>query len=323
MQQLQHLWPLSRQSKAASPEARCTFQSPQPSGLFKLSNSHIIAFEEYGDPSGEPWLYFHEGGNSRLECAFFHSAAKARGLRLLAIDRPGIGGSSFYRTDSASAFARDALELSDRLQINQFSVLSHGSGGVFGLALAHLAPQRVTQQVNLGGLPGSVLGPDNLARRKATWWDGITPPLIKALVQLRVNFSCQPLPEFIKPLLQPLSRADSRLLNKPRVRQTLELDRREAVRQGAKGIAQDIAMGFRKLEFSLAAVEVPLVIWQGRSDGPSAASATSATSYLIGRLPAARCHELPFRGYYFFLQDIDAVFARLSKPSAFSRRLAA
>ena len=320
---MQHLWRVSRRSKAGSPESCSIFQCPQPSGLVELTNSHSIAFEEYGDPNGEPWLYFHEGGNSRLECAFFHSAAKARGLRLLAIDRPGIGGSSYYRTDSASTFARDALEFCDRLQLDRFSVLSHGSGGVFSLALAHLAPQRVTQQVSLGGLPGSVLGPDNLALRKATWWDGITPPLINALVQLKVNFSRQPLPEFIKPLLQPLNSADSRILNKPRVRQTLELDRREALRQGAQGIAQDIAMGFRKLEFSLAAVRVPLVIWQGRSDGPSAASATTATAYLIGRLPVARCHELPFRGYYFFLQDIDAVFARLSKLSAFSGRLAA
>ena len=317
---MQHFWQASRQSKPDLPEACFSLQSPQPSGLLKLRNAHFIAFEEYGDPSGEPWLYFHEGGNSRLECAFFHSAAKARGLRLLAIDRPGIGGSSFYRTDSATAFARDVLELCDRLQLDQFSILSHGSGGVFSLALAHLAAQRVVQQVNLGGLPGSVLGPGNQTARKASWWDGITPPLINALVQLKVNFSRQPKSEFIKPLLQPLSRADSRILNKPRVKQTLELDRKEALRQGAQGMAQDIAMGFRKLDFSLASVTVPLVIWQGRSDAPSA---TSATAYLTARLPAARCHEMPFRGYFFFLQDIDAVFARLPKPSAFSGRLAA
>lgn len=311
-----------RDSKPVLPKAHY-LQSQQPSGLLKLSNSRLVAFEEYGDPAGEPWLYFHDGGNSRLECAFFHAKAKTRGLRLLAIDRPGIGGSSFYRTDSAASFARDVLELADRLQLGQFSVLSHGSGGVFSLALAHLAPQRVTQQVNLGGLPGSVFGTDSRALRKVSWWDGITPPLINALVQLKVNFSRQSLPGVVTPLLGELSSADARILSKPQVRQMLELDRRETVRQGAQGVAQDIAMSFRKLDFNLVAMKAPLVIWQGRSDTPSATSATSTTAYLTARLPEARCHELPFRGYYFFLQDIDAVFARIRKPSAFSGRLAA
>lgn len=320
---MQHLQQAHRQSKLALPEASYCPQSPQPSGLLKLSSSHRIAFEEYGDPSGAPWLFLHEGGNSRLECAFFHVTAKARGLRLIAIDRPGIGGSSFYRADSARAFALDVLELADWLQIARFGVLSHGSGGVFSLALAYLAPQRVSQQINLGGLPGSVFGPDNPAARKASWWDGIAPPLINALVQLKVNFSRQPSPGIGQPLLRELSNADSRILSKPRVRQTLELDRREAIRQGAQGVAQDIAMSFRKLDFSLAAVKAPLVIWQGRSDAPSATSATSTTAYLTARLPAARCYELPFRGYYFFLQDVDAVFARMGKPSAFTGRLAA
>ena len=306
-----------RQSDPALFQAKVPDQAPQPSGQLLLSSANRLAYEEYGNPAGEPWFYFHDSGNSRLECAFFHAVAKARGIRLLAVDRPGIGGSSYYQSDTPMPFAFDVLELADRLGICRFSIMSHGTGGVFSLALANLAPQRILQQINLGGLPGSVLAADC---KEGSWWNGIAPPVIKALVRLRLLLSRKPSLEFCQPLLHELTTTDSKILLKPRIRQILELDRREAIRQGGRGVAQDIAMGFRKQDFSLQDMNVPLVIWQGRSEK---ASENSETAYLAARLPDARFYQLPFRGYFFFLQDIDAVFARMVTPSAFAGRLAA
>ena len=306
-----------RHSDPALFQASAPDHAPQPSGLLLLSSANRLAYEEYGNPAGEPWFYFHDSGNSRLECAFFHAAAKARGIRLLAVDRPGIGSSSYYRADTPVPFSIDVLELADRLGIGTFSIMSHGTGGVYSLALATLAPKRIRKQINLGGLPGSVLVAD---RKEGSWWNGIAPPVIEALVRLRLQLSRKPSLEYCEPLLHELTSTDSKILRKPRIRQILELDRREAIRQGGKGVAQDIAMGFRKQDFSLKDMQVPLVIWQGRSETPSE---NSETAYLSARLPEARCFQLPFRGYYFFLQDIDAVFARIVAPSAFAGRLAA
>ncbi len=295
-------------------------QCPQPSGVAVLDNGHAVAFEEYGDSSGEPWLFFHDSGSSRLECAFFHAAAKALGLRLIALDRPGIGGSSFYRADAPGLFARDALATADRLGIARFGVLSHGSGGIFGLTLAHLVPQRVQQHINLGGVPASIIDPVRKSEQKSSWWDGIAPPLVAALVQLRLHLIRRSANSYLQPLLKDSNSADLKILAKKTLRQILELDQREAIRQGSKGVAQDFAMRFRRLDFALEELQVPLAIWQGRAETPAS---KSESSYLLAHMPHARLYQLPFRGDYFYLQDVAAVFSRIHRHSAFGERLAA
>ena len=59
----------------------------------RLASSRILAWSEFGCPDGLPVLFFHSNGSSRLEASLFHEQAKQSGLRLIAVDRPGIGKS--------------------------------------------------------------------------------------------------------------------------------------------------------------------------------------------------------------------------------------
>jgi pimeloyl-ACP methyl ester carboxylesterase len=53
-----------------------------------------MAVDEVGDPAGAPVLYLHGTPDSRLARHPDDGLAAAAGVRLLAIDRPGYGGSS-------------------------------------------------------------------------------------------------------------------------------------------------------------------------------------------------------------------------------------
>lgn len=51
------------------------------------------AVSHYGDPFGWPVVWCHGGLSSRLDGVFFDDAARRRGARVIAIDRPGVGDS--------------------------------------------------------------------------------------------------------------------------------------------------------------------------------------------------------------------------------------
>ena len=60
----------------------------------RLADGRVLAYLEIGDPSGAPVRYFLGFPGSRLEGRLAADAARRRGLRLLAPDRPGFGAST-------------------------------------------------------------------------------------------------------------------------------------------------------------------------------------------------------------------------------------
>ena len=66
-----------------------------------LKDGRTLGFAEYGDPKGEPMLEFHGCPSSRLEARNYDEAGKKLGARVIGIDRPGFGISTYvkgYRT---------------------------------------------------------------------------------------------------------------------------------------------------------------------------------------------------------------------------------
>lgn len=92
-------------------------------------------------------MFFNHGNlNSRL---FFpawdktEAVTKAAGVRVIAVDRHGIGGSSFDPTLNHSVFADDIKDLADHLDLQTFAVAGFSSGGPYSMAIAAKFPTRV------------------------------------------------------------------------------------------------------------------------------------------------------------------------------------
>src|SRR6185312_3853086 len=102
----------------------------------RLADGRTLACLELGDPSGPPVLYFHGYPGSRLEARVAAAAARRLGLRLLAVDRPGFGQSTFQTGRSIGAWAADVAALADRLALGRFSIVGVSGGGPYALACA-------------------------------------------------------------------------------------------------------------------------------------------------------------------------------------------
>jgi pimeloyl-ACP methyl ester carboxylesterase len=301
-----------QQAISPSPDQSLFATYPQSSAptVLVLPHGRRLCYQEFGHATGFPLFYFHDSGSSRLECAFFHRSARLNNYRLVAVDRPGIGGSEYCSMYSPQEFCTDVLTLADHLGIARFGVMSLGAGGIFGLTMAHRHPQRVAFQLNLAGVPGSVFNEVGSSSYAASCWNELTPPIVKLLVRLRHILLPSTTAQYIARLQKYLSSIDRKVLRDPAVMAILEQDQQEALRHGYKGVAQDLAICFRKLDFNLQEVAVPIVIWQGCADR---LSQRSDCEYMVARMPVAKFHRVRNRGHFFFVHSMDYVFGQLGQ----------
>ena len=276
--------------------------------LLRLSNGSRLAFNTYGDAAGFPLLYFHDAGSSRLEASLLHQGALRWGYRLIAFDRPGVGRSDYFACKSPRSFCEHLLPVLGELGIEaRFGIVAKGGGGIYALHLCRLAPERVVAQVNLAGIPARALAsPSGACALLAR----VIPAVVDALLRLKQFFSPDAPGAVLAKLREELSFSDKKVLARPEIAGILEADQAESVRAGYRGMAQDLAISFRKLEVPLEEVAVPTEIWHGRADR---LTLRSDCEHLAARLPRARLHRVSQRGHFFFVQHMDQIFGSLRR----------
>jgi len=113
-----------------------------------LPDGRQLGFAVEGE--GEPIVYFHGTASSRLEIRLLKEFAFTNHFRLIGVDRPGFGLSSFKDRLRLRDFAPDVDALADYLGLTKFAVLSWSGGGPFALTYMALNPERVTRTVVVG-----------------------------------------------------------------------------------------------------------------------------------------------------------------------------
>jgi pimeloyl-ACP methyl ester carboxylesterase len=109
--------------------------------LFTLQDKRKLCFWADGDSSGIPVLAFHGGCDTK--CRFIQKQPLP-GVYLIAVDRPGYGGSSPVPVEYTFKQAvEDIVALADHLGLDQFVVMGHGIGASWALQIAAAVPQRV------------------------------------------------------------------------------------------------------------------------------------------------------------------------------------
>ncbi|SOV08571.1 uncharacterized protein UDID_00395 [Ustilago sp. UG-2017a] len=110
-----------------------------------------VSFADVGLETGHPVMVFLGLGASRHLIGLYDEVAASLGLRLVCIDRWGIG-----RTDSVQSDGRNILswsfvveQVADLLEIDRFSILAHSAGAPFAVALALLFPHRIQGPLHL------------------------------------------------------------------------------------------------------------------------------------------------------------------------------
>ena len=97
-------------------------------------------------------IHNHGGPSSRLEGRLLANGAAAHGLRLVSVDRPGMGRSTAQKDRSYEGWCNDLLTIADALGYQQFGVSGWSEGGPWPLAAAfYLDPARLRHVTSIAG----------------------------------------------------------------------------------------------------------------------------------------------------------------------------
>ncbi|MBT6401015.1 alpha/beta hydrolase [candidate division WWE3 bacterium] len=118
----------------------------------KLKDGREMGYVEFGDPKGFPVIYCHGWPSAKYEGLYFDPEAKEHGVRLISIDRPGMGDSTYKPDLTFYQWPDDVKELMDSLDIKNFGVFGVSGGTPYALACAHKLKDSVKRTYIYGGL---------------------------------------------------------------------------------------------------------------------------------------------------------------------------
>lgn len=277
-----------------------------------LSDGRRMTWREYGDESGFPIFYFHGTPGSSLEGAVFDKAARRHGARLIAVDRPGFGESTFKHNRKVTDWPDDVKQVADHLNLGVFSVFGWSGGGPHALVCAVSLSQRL-----LGvGLIAPQTAKVVFNRRLETFGAHVWMPLVRALCRI------PHLGEGVVGGTLALSdRRKSRHGDKNIYNAILARSQTYAQSQSSDGaIADNTAIlgnwGISEDEIAseLRALTppLPITIWQGAKDSAVSVEGSKALARL---LPDCTLIYDPFASHLeIFLDQTDSVIATLMRP---------
>ena len=244
-------------------------------GTLTVADGRRLCFDDVGDPAGQAVLYVHGTPDSRRARHPDDSVAAAAGIRLVAIDRPGSGGSSPHPTGTVGSFADDAAAVAAHLGVGRWSVLAWSAGSLPALAIAARHPALVARVGIVAGLPPFA------AYAEPGVLDGAGDER-RTIAELGAELDPTAVGELIAPIVAPWP-CDLELAREFVLEGADEVRRREldsvpgavdalaagvvdAVAQGLAGLERDLALQVLAPDIELTDVRCPVWLWYGTAD---------------------------------------------------------
>ena len=245
---------------------------PRVEGTIPLPDGRRVGFAEFGVPHGKPVFWFHGTPGARRQIPpEARLAALERGVRLIGIDRPGVGDSTAHLYRSFLEFAHDLEAVADRLGLERFGLIGLSGGGPYVLACARMLPTRVVAGAVLGGVAptqGPDAAPGGLVRLASNFepvFAYLHEPLGVALTAL--VWSLRPLSSTMFNLFMRLSpKGDQAVFARPEMKAMFLDDLLHGSRWGLRAPVYDLVLFGRPWGFRLRDIQVPIRLWHGDAD---------------------------------------------------------
>ena len=267
---------------------------------------------------------FHGSPGRSFEFAVYDRTARDCGVRLIAIDRPGYGHSSYRSRRRLADFPGDVAQLADHLQVRAFGVFGHSAGGPHALACARFLPHRVTTCSVVGGIAPTGdprLTEGMMVSNQILWsicwhWPRSLDPLAAALgmlvspfVGVALRFGRQHPDTGLDRFNRMLPECDVEVMARPEIRAELMAEAGEFTLAVARTSVQDMAACIRDWGFRPEDIEVPVHIWQGDLDR----NVPLAHGELLAKvIPNATLHECPGEGHWLVVDHMAEILRGLS-----------
>ena len=185
----------------------------------RLPDGRVLAYAEYGDPDGIAVLGLHGTPGTRHIFSLGDASARKHGLRLIAPDRAGVGGSDDRPDHSLAGHIEDAVALLDHLGVEKFGVLGFSGGGPYAAEVARQESPRIRALTLVSAhVQGVQPGPGHRILMKLA---NVSIPVAR-LVFLAIAIPAVAVPNFSRFLIGPgLDRSDRQALKDREIRRCL------------------------------------------------------------------------------------------------------
>ncbi|MFZ4182371.1 alpha/beta fold hydrolase [Streptomyces pseudogriseolus] len=264
-------------------------EDPARLGATRLPDGRLLGWAEWGPPDGTPVLLCPGAATSR-RLGFGPDAVRTLGVRLISVDRPGLGASTSAPGRTFADFAQDIRHLTEVRELGRPAVVGNSQGAPFALACA---AEGVVSGVAV------VSGADEIAAEE---FASALPAEVRGLVE-RVAADPAGAEEFFAGFDAEAMRAmvmhtdvacDRAVYQEPGFADAYRRSLEEGFAQGAAaGYARDTVLAMGRWPFALPDITVPVDIWYGEHD---TGHSPDQGHRLATRIPGARRHTVPGAG---------------------------
>ncbi|WKN43970.1 alpha/beta fold hydrolase [Tunicatimonas pelagia] len=231
---------------------------PDIGDVLTLSDGRKVGYLDVGDPNGAPVFYNHGAASSRIEALFFAESAANLNIRIIGVDRPGMGLSDYQEGLTFLSWASDLAEVADYLNIKRFSVAGTSGGGAYACACG--AHQNLANRINAiiliaGMLPATK--EEKRAQSAATKW---TLKLADS-----VPFLCGLIMQSLKGVAKRSVQTGD-FMGRKGWGSIMGYAQLSSFRNGTKGAVRDAALYAHPLGFELKEIGVPVMVFVGTED---------------------------------------------------------
>jgi pimeloyl-ACP methyl ester carboxylesterase len=283
-------------------------------GTLTTRDGRMLTYVERGPDDGVPVIFSHGTPGSRFARPPDPEIYKRHGIRTIAYDRPGYGGSHPHRGRAVADAAADVAAIGDELGLERFAVVGGSGGAPHALACGALLGDRVIRV-------GALVTPAPSDAENFDFFEGLADinvkefsaalegeEAIEAFLQPYVEGIRADVDAVIEEILTELPEVDRERASRPETREIMKESFVEAVRQGSRGWADDDLAFAKPWGFALEDVNSETRLWQGELD---VLTPRPHGEYVASRLPNAR-FELLVGGGHFLDKEWAVVFDWLS-----------
>ncbi len=240
----------------------------------KLKDGRTLGYAEYGNPNGKPVFYFHGWPGSRTEVKPVDDELMKINVRIISIDRPGMGLSDSKPKRKFLDWPDDVLELADKLNIEKFSVLGVSGGGPYSLACAcKITPNRLKSAAICGGMGLLEAGMEGMKKSNRVIF-GIAKKsllLLRFLIWFGMGRKIKDEESAYKLLLarkNDFPEEDQKLFEDPEFGKIFAKSNVDAFKQGSKWVAYEGKLYASPWDFKLEDIpsKIKVYIFQGEKD---------------------------------------------------------
>jgi pimeloyl-ACP methyl ester carboxylesterase len=255
-------------------------RAPARRGAVHVTPERRMAWSEWGPTNGAPVL-FSPGAATSSSLGFAADALERLGARLIAVDRPGLGGSEAAPNRTLLDGAADVRALAAALSLERPAIVGFSQGAPLALACAAAGAVSAAAVVSgtdelAGAALRGLLAPPALQRVELAETD---PSAAEAMFRGAT-------PAMLIEMVNGSAEVDLAVYRNPVFAEAFASGVAEGFVQGPDGFARDALLAMQRWPFDPAQIQTPVHLWYGALDTSPFHSPDHGVS-LARRIPGA------------------------------------